>query len=346
MFSSYIDNWISLAIKMECEKIDLELKFATLDDDDEPYNFPCHLLLSSKNSHLKHLFLYECQFNPTHEIAERLVTLKSIALVLVLMEANILDLILSSCLNLEFLELIDCQVLTSLRICRQDLGLKHLDVISMHVEANIELSIPNLEIFRFFGSLEDITFSRMNKLKSVDLDIDRTYHKGFCQLLDELSENAHSLEELFLCCHFPQYLCYPHNKNYTPKFDNLTHLELTAEEDYGWNMFTYMLYKSPQLKHLVIDKGYTPSIVGEPSWIRPELVPTCVSSCLEEVTFIQFNGQDCELEFVGYILKNASILKKMEINITIPNSEVRCRIANQINTFPRSSKACEVSFDT
>ncbi|KAK7256067.1 hypothetical protein RIF29_29500 [Crotalaria pallida] len=254
MFSSYIDNWVSLAIKMECEKIDLEFKFATLDYDDEPYNFPCHLLLSSKNSHLKRLSLCECQFNPTPEIAERLVTLKSITLVMVLMEANELDLILSSSLSLESLELIDCEVLTSLRICHQDLGLKDLAVTAMLVEANIELSIPNLEIFSFFGSLEDITFSRMNQLKSIELNMDRTYQKGLCQLFDELSGNAPCLEALFLSCDFPQYLCYPHNKNHTPKFDNLTHLELTAKEDYGWNMFTHMLYKSPQLKGLVIDK--------------------------------------------------------------------------------------------
>ncbi|KAK7258384.1 hypothetical protein RIF29_23958 [Crotalaria pallida] len=205
-FSLYIDNWVSLAIEMKCEKIDLEFKFATLDDDDddEKYNFPCHLLLSNKKSHLKRLSLYECQFNPNQEIAEKLVTLKSISLVMVLMEENKLDLILSSCSNLEFLELIDCDILTSLCICHQDLGLKHLVVIAMLVEANIVLSIPNLEIFRFAGCLEDITFSRMNHLKSVDLDIDKSYQKGFCQLLDELSGNAPCLETLFLCCHFPQ----------------------------------------------------------------------------------------------------------------------------------------------
>ncbi|CAL0302881.1 unnamed protein product [Lupinus luteus] len=247
-FTSHIDKWVNRAIEKECEKLDLELKFAR--NDDEPYNFPFHILLSSKKSHLKWLSLCECQLKPTRELVYRLNLLESLTLVYVSMEASDLEIILSSCLNLEFLQLIDCEVLTSLRIFNQDMRLKHLLVHPLVFVANIELSIPSLELFTFDGEIENFTISRMNQLKTVELSIEETYPRGMSQLLDELSRNAPLLQTLFLTADFDQFLSHAHNNNQTPK---LTHLELTPKGEYGWNVFVDILYKSPKLEVLVVE---------------------------------------------------------------------------------------------
>ncbi|OIW07337.1 hypothetical protein TanjilG_10172 [Lupinus angustifolius] len=155
-FTSHIDKWINRAIEKECEKLDLEFQFARIDD--EPYDFPFHILLSSKKSHLKCLSLCECQLKPTREVVHRLNLLESLTLVYVSMEASDLEILLSSCLNLEFLHLIDCK-----------------------------------------------------------------------------------------------FLSHAHNNNQTPKFNNLTHLELTPKGDYGWNVSIGILYKSPKLEVLAIE---------------------------------------------------------------------------------------------
>ncbi|XP_019452058.1 PREDICTED: uncharacterized protein LOC109354166 [Lupinus angustifolius] len=340
-FTSHIDKWVNRAIGKECETLDLEFKFARIDD--EPYNFPFHILLSSKKSHLKCLSLCECQLKPTREVVHRLNLLESLTLVYVSMEASDLEIILSSCLNLELLELIDCEVLTSLRIFNQDMRLKRLLVTPLIFVANIELSIPCLELFIFNGEIENFTISRMNQLKTVELYIKGTYPRGMSQLLDELSRNAPLLQTLFLTCHFDQFQSYAHNNNQTPKFNNLTHLELTPKGDYGWNMSIGILYKSPKLEVLVIE-GYTPPIVDQPSWTNQQLVPTCISSSLKMVRFDEFKGQDFELEMIGCILKYARVLEYMEIKVKMSSKKAKKKIIKKIKAFPKSSSEAKVSF--
>ncbi|CAL0302882.1 unnamed protein product [Lupinus luteus] len=340
-FTSHIDKWVNCAIGKECKKLDLELKFARIDD--EPYNFPFHILLSSKKSHLKWLSLCECQVKPTWEVGHRLNLLESLTLVYVSMEASDLEIILSSCLNLEFLELIDCEVLTSLRIFNQDIRLKHLFVTPVVFVANIELSIPSLELFTFDGQIENFTISRMNQLKTVELYIEGTYPRGMGQLLDELSRNAPLLQTLFLTGYFDQFLSHAHNNNETPKFNNLTHLKLTPKGDYGWNVFIGILYKSPKLEVLVIE-GYTPPIDGEPSWTNQQLVPTCISSSLKIVRFDEFKGQDFELDMIECILKYARVLEYMKVKVQISSRKAKKKIIKKIKAFPKSSSEAKVSF--
>ncbi|KAF1895716.1 hypothetical protein Lal_00037832, partial [Lupinus albus] len=249
-YTSNIDKWVNRAIGKECEKLDLELKYATIED--ERYNFPFHILLSSKKSHLKCLSLCEVQFKPTREVVHRLNLLESLTLVYVSMEASELEIIISSCMNLEYLQLIDCELLTSWRIFNQDTRLKHLIVTPLVFVANIELSIPSLEIFQFDGEIENFTISRMNQLKTVDMSIEDIYPRGMGQLLDELARNAPLLDTMLLSGHFDQLLSHAHNSNQTPRFNNLIHLELTPEGDYGWNVIIGMLYKSPKLEAFVI----------------------------------------------------------------------------------------------
>ncbi|OIV89117.1 hypothetical protein TanjilG_26963 [Lupinus angustifolius] len=162
-FTSHIDKWVNRAIGKECETLDLEFKFARIDD--EPYNFPFHILLSSKKSHLKCLSLCECQLKPTREVVHRLNLLESLTLVYVSMEASDLEIILSSCLNLELLELIDCEVLTSLRFFNPDMRLKRLFVNPLVFVANIELSISSLELFKFDGEIQNLTICQDMRLK-------------------------------------------------------------------------------------------------------------------------------------------------------------------------------------
>ncbi|CAL0302883.1 unnamed protein product [Lupinus luteus] len=322
-FTSHIDKWVNRAIIKECEKLDLELKFARIDD--EPYNFPFHILLSSKKSHLKWLSLCECQVKPTREVVHRLNLLESLTLVYVSMEASDLEIILSSCLNLEFLHLIDCEVLTLLRIFNQDIMLKRLFVTPLIFVANIELSIPSLELFTFSGEIENFTISRMSQLKTVELSIEGTYPRGMGQLLDELSRNAPLLQTLFLSSHFDEFLSHAHNNNQTPKFNNLTHLELIAKGEYGWNVFIGILYKSPKLEVVVIE-GYTPPIDDEPSWTNQQLVPTCISSSLKIVRFDEFKGQDFEVEMIEYIrfkrLFVTLVVFVANIELSIPSLEL------------------------
>lgn len=114
------------------------------------------------------------------------------------MEASDLEIILSGCLKLEFLELKDHEILSGPCICSQNLKLKCLSVCSFDDVAKIELSVPNLEMFLFEGYTQDFTFSGLHQLKNAAFSIHGNSEESTSQLLNELSKNVPHLHILLL----------------------------------------------------------------------------------------------------------------------------------------------------
>ncbi|KAJ7950448.1 FBD-associated F-box protein [Quillaja saponaria] len=133
---------------------------------------------------------------------------------------------------------------------------------------------------------------------------------------------------------------------YFGSFPNLIHLKLGFECYDGWNLLKNFLNNSPKLEVLVIDKKQCncDGISGYCyEWRCPQLVPTCLSSTLLTLTVKGYQSPEYELEFIGYILKSARVLKTITISCTY-GFEEKFSILKKLASFPRRSRNCQLFF--
>lgn len=87
-----------------------------------------------------------------------------------------------------------------------------------------------------------------------------------------------------------------------------------------------------------------------PEWVEDEGVleplPLCFLSHLKRIEVGEFNGdQYNELNAVRILLKNAKVLKKLDISWSkyfTAGAEQKAEITKQVFDFPRASGSCEV----
>ncbi|KAK6157403.1 hypothetical protein DH2020_011651 [Rehmannia glutinosa] len=81
-------------------------------------------------------------------------------------------------------------------------------------------------------------------------------------------------------------------------------------------------------------------------WMEPKQVPTCLLLHLGTVRIDQFGCTDQEFDMVRYILRNAKVLKRMEIYIESHGIDLEEKFAalKIISLFQRGSEACELAF--
>ncbi|KAJ4849153.1 hypothetical protein Tsubulata_045089, partial [Turnera subulata] len=108
----HIHRWVDSSITKNVEEIDFDFsdRLFLAPKDRETYNFPCHLLPdpATTATRFRHLSLKACTFDLSSHFTNRLVCLGSLDLWNVPLCQSGLDTILSCCLNLERLRLVDC----------------------------------------------------------------------------------------------------------------------------------------------------------------------------------------------------------------------------------------------
>ncbi|KAK6134386.1 hypothetical protein DH2020_031875 [Rehmannia glutinosa] len=123
------------------------------------------------------------------------------------------------------------------------------------------------------------------------------------------------------------------------RFDNLTKLELVVD----WRFFTKFLESADNLEILVIRK-----VDGSKkcNWVKPKQVPTCLLSHLRTVRIDHFGSTKHELKLVKYLLKNAKVLKRMEVYSPKHEFDFKAKFdaLRKISLFQRGSEACELAF--
>ncbi|KAK6145002.1 hypothetical protein DH2020_021822 [Rehmannia glutinosa] len=122
------------------------------------------------------------------------------------------------------------------------------------------------------------------------------------------------------------------------KFHNLTKLEIAPD----WRFISNFLENADKLEVLMIRTAdeYLKY------WMEPKQVPTCLLLHLGTVRIDQFVCTEPEFNMVRYILRNAKVLKRMEIyteshGIDLKEKFVALKI---ISLFQRGSEACELVF--
>ncbi|KAI4353785.1 hypothetical protein L6164_002712 [Bauhinia variegata] len=130
-----------------------------------------------------------------------------------------------------------------------------------------------------------------------------------------------------------------------PAFHNLIQLEITFGT-YYWEFLANLIQNSSKLEVLNIYKEpFACSNEPEPTWLNPLPIAKCVLSHLKSLSFGGYQGLECELGFVGYILKNAQVLGNMTIYCASPLEAMpKHQIMKILSTVPRKSATCQVLF--
>ncbi|KAJ7979696.1 FBD-associated F-box protein [Quillaja saponaria] len=164
----------------------------------------------------------------------------------------------------------------------------------------IEISCPSLEYFTLTDEVcRDYFIEGLPNLKEANLN---GYAKeNAVDHMVKLLANVHNVKSLSSACNYE-----------LPIFKNLVHLEIGFKQ-YGWVLLVKLLERSSRLQVLIIKKVSWNVQDSESCWMPPKFVPTCLSLCLTTFQYRGFLGLENELEFSGYILKNACMLKAMTI---------------------------------
>ncbi|EOA29199.1 hypothetical protein CARUB_v10025473mg, partial [Capsella rubella] len=123
------------------------------------------------------------------------------------------------------------------------------------------------------------------------------------------------------------------------KFSRLTDLIVISRAPVYWlQPLMFLLQNSPKLKNLAIcNTGCPPS-----SWNRPSTVPQCISSHLEIVRVINYEGREDAKQLMTYILANSNCLKTVEISFRATCNLEECQ--KELEAMPRISASSRFLF--
>ncbi|GFQ05856.1 fbd-associated F-box protein at4g10400 [Phtheirospermum japonicum] len=118
----------------------------------------------------------------------------------------------------------------------------------------------------------------------------------------------------------------------TVKFYNLTELVLYAD-----CRFIRSFLENAENLEVLTNKN-----MKDLYWMEPKQVSVCLASHLRTVRIYQFVGVETQLSILRYILRNAKVLKRMEIHFSNGGDEFET--IHRISLFERGSKKCQFAF--
>ncbi|KAI9117410.1 hypothetical protein K1719_011576 [Acacia pycnantha] len=133
-----------------------------------------------------------------------------------------------------------------------------------------------------------------------------------------------------------------------PTSHNLTHLGVDREMyDFTGEALMDILEKSPKLEVLDIVDGFDADFCSDGGvWtLRP--VPRCIKYSLKLVRITDFWGRVAEMQFLIFLLKNATILRRIKIfcgESLSANLEKQAEINNQLQVTRKGLPSCAIEF--
>lgn len=90
----------------------------------------------------------------------------------------------------------------------------------------------------------------------------------------------------------------------------------------------------------------TPVDEQDEKWVHPQFVPECLISKLKSFRVSQYEGKECELQFVRFIMQNARVLLKVTIGSgSFSNPPKELQMLKDLSSCPRGSITCELYFE-
>ncbi|EAY99604.1 hypothetical protein OsI_21582 [Oryza sativa Indica Group] len=159
--SSYLNNWLQIAVKPGIEEL-----IISLTQFQAKYNFPCSLLSNGSGDSIQYLHLSNCSFHPTVTLGG-LRSLTRLYLCCVRITENELSCFLSHSLALEQLEIRYCDRIVCLKVPCLLQRLISLKVFGCDNLKLIENEAPNVSIFAFQGDKTQLKLGETLQMKSL-----------------------------------------------------------------------------------------------------------------------------------------------------------------------------------
>ncbi|KAI9117619.1 hypothetical protein K1719_011785 [Acacia pycnantha] len=229
---------------------------------------------------------------------------------------------------------------------------------------NIKVEDRQKQIIHLFNQVDTILekakfIKRFSLAAYEDVDVEKVYWWTITLLLKhkiqelELSLNLRSTFLLAKCLVLSKYALstLSHAENLLsrlPTFHNLTHLGVDREMyDFTGEALMDILEKSPKLEVLDIVDGFDPDFCsdGEVWTLRP--VPHCIKYSLKLVRITDFWGRVAEMQFLIFMLKNATILRRMKIfcgESLSADLKKQGEINNQLQVTRKGLPSCAIEF--
>lgn len=317
----HLDQWISFAIRMGVENIDLDLSASCIFMVDhssstasEEYELPTQLLAAAgKKCCVKHLQLTSCSLiSPPDSYS--LTSLITIQLENVNVSDEQLESFLSSCLFLEGLSLHLCNHLVELDFVAPNLRLKRLSVHDCFRLQKMELRAKNLALFEYTGHLIFFYFKDVPRLAEAFLNftVDSRLD-GAAYALTKFVSDVPQLETLNLVSVLAmKMLELPET---VPTFTNIRELALTIfpfddEDKLCWS--NYVLKNFPLLHKLQLNL-FCANFIKQPKEIE-RVLRNCPHYHLSELEINGFYGNHHEQVLLKYLLDNLVELKVLAVS--------------------------------
>ncbi|KAL2344475.1 hypothetical protein Fmac_005760 [Flemingia macrophylla] len=319
--SNDLDEWIRFAIVRNVEEIHIclleESHHNSPNDASSLYVFPCDIVDNegALRSFLKCLRLAHCVLANMYHNSNGFRTLTTMELFKVdlISEVNI-QVLLSRCTNIEWLEFSECYNMVKLSIkntfCQK---LKYLNVNLCHQLKALVIHSTSLETLEYKGGKIEFAFDAP-RLKTFFSPVSDSIacHKELWPVL-RLPIDLPHLENLIMECgcnmgevmtiRFPTFT-----------FPSLRHLEVikvnTTQQDFWW--VASILESCPLLERLELHLRTYLCIHQEQR--KRGWPPTCQHNHLKEVVMTGIRGYKSEIEIAVYLLRNAIALEKMTID--------------------------------
>ncbi|XP_055961259.1 F-box/FBD/LRR-repeat protein At1g13570-like isoform X2 [Mercurialis annua] len=233
-------------------------------------------------------------------------------------------------------------------------SLEKLSIKSCSNIGNLDIDIPSLEFFHFYGSFEAICFSKASQNLSTVI-IDNAATDVNISVLESsepinLFQCLRNVEHLRLGSHFVDYLVegtMPRKLSATLGW--LRVLEL-PEIRFGWadevSLVLCLVVSSPNLQKLEI--GSVPTTYEIQS-LAPEIlkVQDLLDNALKKLRVVSMKLADtevvkAELEFIKFLLAESVVLEKMFIQPA--EGAVALKILKEVLRFQRSSTKAEIVY--
>lgn len=188
----------------------------------------------------------------------------------------------------------------------------------IHDDMTVMIDTPNLLYLRCRCD-PTIQFIPVNLTSIVDADIDLGFlyppnelYTAECAI--ELLSGLSNVKSLKLANDTLESLHHTKDSlHLLPLFDNLTHLDVYSVISAKTNeVLMNILQKTPKLEVLEIPAAVLNYLDGEDLILNS--VPCCFNSSLNRLCFSNFYGNEYEIQFVTFILKNAPYLRKIDIH--------------------------------
>ncbi|KAL3651742.1 hypothetical protein CASFOL_004744 [Castilleja foliolosa] len=336
-----LEAWITAAVQCNVQNL-----YLNTDYHDILYRLPQCLFTCKSLVDLSLLFC-NIGFSSIGDVS--FPNLKRLLLCYIVYESNeSLPHLLSGCPVLEELVVqnimdrdLSCCDISSPTIKRLSISFPLDDSRCCYTYSKVRINAPGLRYIEVYDcSYDEITFFPMPSLIEADvhfdiysLDVD---HYAYTRCVLEFIDSLSNVKCLKLSGDSEEFLELEMAAPYA-RFDNLIRLEMAAD----WRFIPKFLKSADRLEVLIIHK------VAEElqNWTEPiEKQHVCLLSSLRMVTIDEFGCTEQELNMVRYLLRNAQVLKKMEIYCCYVSSEVKSNGLQRIQSFYRGSLDCVVTF--